>query len=139
MAKLLSGFLSPKKLRWTKVANIIGYAYITLSFEGCTLQLRSDQITVSSIARTFRLIPETIILVSDSGTVAIPDSDSGSFPDLDSTIGWTVEGEKSTLRNQPLSLSTHGRVPPSKERWKPQIFHVMAHLHLHLQLLVLER
>ena len=47
--------------------------YVDLSFEGRTLQLRSDQVTVINIARTFRLIPETIILVSDSGTVAILD------------------------------------------------------------------
>ena len=57
------------------------HTYIDLSFEGRTLQLRSDQITVNNIARTFRLIPQTIILVSESGTVAIPDGEDGAFPD----------------------------------------------------------
>ena len=47
-------------------------SYVNLSFESRTLQIRSDQVNVNNIiARTFRLIPETIILVSDSGTVAI--------------------------------------------------------------------
>lgn len=48
--------------------------------------MHSDQVTVNNIARTFRLIPETIILVTDSGTVAIPDETS-SFPDVDSLLG----------------------------------------------------
>ena len=98
--------------------------YVDLSFEGRTLQLRSDQVTVNNIARTFRLIPETIILVSDSGTVAIPD-ETGSFSDVDSLLGWTVEGDKSS-RSQAALFS--GQPPagiksnPSKERWKPHIF-----------------
>lgn len=91
------------------------------------LQLRSDQITVNNIARTFRLIPQTIILVSESGTVAIPDGEDGAFPDLDSFLTWKVEGDKSTFRNQsgPLAFQAgppSGNNPPSKERWKPQPF-----------------
>lgn len=102
--------------------------YVDLSFEGRTLQLRSDQVTVNNIARTFRLIPETIILVSDTGTVAIPD-ENGSFSDLDSfsLLGWTVEGDKSS-RSQAAMFSGHSSVGvksnPSapKERWKPHLF-----------------
>ena len=101
-------------------------SYIDLSFEGRTLQLRSDQLTVSNIARTFRLIPETIILVSESGTVAIPDGENGVFPDLNSSLTWVVEGDKSTFRpNQPGPFqagSASGSNPPSKERWKPHAF-----------------
>ena len=97
--------------------------YIDLTFEGRTLQLRSDQITVCNIARTFRLIPQTIILVSESGTVAIPDGESGGFPDLDSFLTWTVEGDKARSGHGPSSFLTgsSGSGPaPSKEKWKPQ-------------------
>ena len=100
--------------------------YVDLSYEGRTLQLRSDQVTVNNIARTFRLIPETIILVSDSGTVAIPD-DNGSFSDVDSLLGWTVEGDKSS-RSQAAFVSGQSSAGvksnplASKERWKPHLF-----------------
>ena len=98
-------------------------SYTDLSFEGRMLQLRSDQLTVSNIARTFRLIPEAIILVSESATVAIPD---GVFPDLNSSLMWVVEGDKSTFRlNQPgpyFQTGSAGSNPPSKERWKPHAF-----------------
>ena len=93
--------------------------YIDLTFDGRTLQLRSDQVTVSNIAMTFRLIPKMIILVSESGTVAIPDFQNGSFPGLDSSRLWTVEGDKSSFRNQPAPLKT---LPSSKEKWKPHSF-----------------
>lgn len=96
-------------------------SYVDLSFEGRTLQLRCDQVTVANIARTFRLIPETIILVSDS---AIPD-ENGCFPDIDSILGWTVEGDKSS-RNQAAAMFSGQpsvkSLPPTKERWKPHSF-----------------
>ena len=34
--------------------------------------MRPSQLTTANIARAFRLMPETIILVSDRDTVAIP-------------------------------------------------------------------
>ena len=96
--------------------------YIDLSFEGRTLQLCSDQITVCNIARTFRLIPQTIILVSESGTVAIPDGESGAFPDLDSFLTWTVEGDKARSGSSSFLTGSTGPAPSAKERWKPQPF-----------------
>ena len=54
---------------------------IDVTFEGRTLQLRPAQLTVNTVAIAFRLIPETIILVSDCGTVAIPEN--GKFTDVD--------------------------------------------------------
>ena len=97
--------------------------YVDLSFEGRTLQLRSDQVTVNNVARTFRLIPETIILVSDSGTVAIPD-ENGCFPDLDPLLRWTVEGDKSRSQAALFSGQSSAKSNPrgSKERWKPHLF-----------------
>ena len=50
--------------------------YVDISFEGRNLQLRMDQITVNNLAKTFRLIPQTVILVSACGTVALPDNDA---------------------------------------------------------------
>jgi hypothetical protein len=55
-----------------------------------------DQITVNNLAKMFRLIPQTVILVGTCGTVALPDSDDGLFFDLDSTLSWTVEGDRSS-------------------------------------------
>ena len=53
-----------------------------LEFEGRSLQLRPEQLTVSNVAKTFRLIEDTIILVSEQGTIAIPED--GAFVDVDS-------------------------------------------------------
>ena len=111
-------------------------SYIDLSFEGRMLQLRSDQLTVSNIARTFRLIPETIILISESGTVAIPDGENGVFPDLDSSLMWVVEGDKSgsvnpdhPFRQVLLEATLHLRNDGSRTR-----FHALLAVPTHLLL-----
>ena len=122
-------------VRWlgTLPTMVFDPEYVDISFEGRSLQLRMDQITVNNLAKTFRLIPRTVILVSTCGTVALPDSD-GLFFDLDSTLSWTVEGDKSshgsttrpsqlimqsTSLGSSLSQTKNGK---EKERWKPTTF-----------------
>lgn len=43
---------------------------------------------MSVISKAFHLIPETIILVSEHGTIAVPED--GEFVDVDSSYLWTV-------------------------------------------------
>ena len=97
---------------------------VDLSYDGRNLQMRPSQLTVANIARTFRLIPETIFLVSDRGTVALP-TDS-VFEDVDQFYTWTVEGDKSTAIQQarplPTILSHSSGKQSSGDRWKPQAF-----------------
>ena len=96
---------------------------IDVSFEGRTLQLRQDQLTLNTISRAFRLVPETVLLVSERGTVAIPVD--GVFKDVDEMYTWTVEGDKVTSHSSsgrnsgPRQLSTNQPVA----KWKPQVFH----------------
>lgn len=82
--------------------------------------MRQDQLTTSNVAIAFRLIPETIILVSDYGHVVLPGADGAL--DADPRNSWNVEGDKSTARPggracvpQPLPKLQH-------ERWRPQSF-----------------
>ena len=82
--------------------------YVNLAYQDRQLQMRVDQVSINTLARTFHLIPDTIILVSEMGTVAIPD-ESGTFPGLDTMINWTVEGDVIGSRYQlqqpsPLAL-----------------------------------
>lgn len=42
------------------------------------LQVRVDDLTIKTIAKIFRLMPDTVILMFEEGTVAIPD-DNGKF------------------------------------------------------------
>ena len=51
------------------------------------------------------LIPLTIILVSETGMVAIPYGESGAFPDLDSFLTWMVE-DKARSGHGPSSFLT---------------------------------
>ena len=87
---------------------------VTLEFEGRSLQLRPEQLTVSNVAKTFRLIEDTIILVSERGTVAIPED--GVFVDVDSLDQWTVQGDKTT------GPRVTGQSGPSTSKWRPQAF-----------------
>ena len=86
-----------------------------LEFEGRSLQLRPEQLSVSSIAKAFRLVEGTIILVSDRGTVAIPDAQEGLFHDADPLEVWTVQGDKATGPRVVGSSAATGR-------WRPQSF-----------------
>lgn len=73
---------------------------VDVTFEGLTLQLQPNQLTISTLAVVFRLIPDTIFLVLSCGTVAI--AEEGLFRDVDSDYSWTVEGDKSIV-NWPSS------------------------------------
>ena len=55
--------------------------------------MRPFQLTTANIGRAFKLIPDTIILMSDRGTMAI--RTEGLIHDVDETYSWTVEGDKS--------------------------------------------
>lgn len=97
------------------------FQLIDLSYGGCTLQMCPSQLTTSNIARAFRLIQETIILVSERDTVALPQD--GVFHDVDDCYTWTVEGEKATtnISVAPMGASGSGK-GSGGERWKPQVF-----------------
>ena len=66
------------------------FQLIDASYGGRILQMRLTQLATSNIAWAFRLIPETIILVSERDTVALPQD--GAFHDVDDCYTWTVEG-----------------------------------------------
>lgn len=87
------------------------------------LQFRPEDITVSSLSRIFHLIPDTIILISEEGTVCVPD-DSGKF-ETDDLLEYKVEGDVSTLGSSGVTSlfdqpSTSGASTSS--RWKPKAF-----------------
>lgn len=67
---------------------------IKVTFEGRSLKIRPDQLTIDVLSKVFHLIPETILLVSDVGTIAT--ADKVFFADVDSLYTWTVEGAKAT-------------------------------------------
>ena len=95
------------------------FALIDLSFGGRTLQMRPSQLTTTNITRAFRLIPDTIILVSERDTVALPQD--GVFHDVDDCYTWLVEGEKATTN---ISMAGGQAMAKGKgtECWKPQAF-----------------
>ena len=74
--------------------------------------MRLEQLTVSNVAKTFRLVEDTIILVSERGTVAIPED--GVFVDIDSLDNWMVQGDKTT---GPRVTGQSGA-----KQWRPKAF-----------------
>ena len=85
------------------------------------MQIRLSQLTTTNIARAFRLIPDTIILVSERDTVALPQD--GVFHDVDDCYTWIVEGEKATTNIPPgAAASYRGKGSAGESRWKPQAF-----------------
>ena len=96
---------------------------IDVTFENRTLQLRQNQLTVDNISRAFRLIPETVLLISDRGTVAIPQE--GVFNNVDELYNWVVEGDRVTTHAASVrnlgAASSHSQ-SGSTARWKPQAF-----------------
>ena len=62
---------------------------LTLEFEGRSLQLWPEQL--SNVTKAFRLIEDTIILVSERGISFIPED--GVFVDVDNLDRWTVQGD----------------------------------------------
>ena len=93
---------------------------INVTHDGRTLQMRPDQLTISVLSKAFRLIPETIFLVSDRGTIAV--AEDGVFQDVDELYTWSV-GEKATVgSSRPLSRASSGESSQSQSRWKPTAF-----------------
>ena len=89
------------------------FRLIDLSYGGRT---RPSQLNTANIARAFQLIPDTIILVSERNTVALPQD--GAFYDC---YTWIVEGEAnmSVAGGGPGTTAVKGKGP---ECWKPQAF-----------------
>ena len=77
------------------------------------------KLTISTLAVAFRLIPDTLFLVSSCGTVVI--AEEGLFCDVDSDYSWTVEEDKSTV-NRPSSYQQPSGSRTTVERWRPQHF-----------------
>jgi hypothetical protein len=93
---------------------------VQVTFEGRSLQIRPDQLTITVLSKVFRLIPETILLVSDVGTIAT--AEDGVFCDVDNSYTWVVEGERVTTgfgASSRPSLRRSKQKPGSSERWKP--------------------
>ena len=91
-------------------------------------QLRLEQLTVKNVAKIFNLVPDTILLVSTDGTVALP-NEYGYFNDIDECEEWVVEGSESTKRTSgPFTMLNAGSTPsptgnlPSTSKWKPSSF-----------------
>ena len=112
---------------------------ISVAYEGRSLQMRRDQLTIEVLSKVFRLVPETVLLVSNVGTIAT--AEDGVFKNVDALYAWTVEGDRVTsvssisscglsetrrpslrLKHKPGSSSTQS----SSERWKPQPYGVPA-------------
>ena len=89
----------------------------TSMFEGRSLQLRPEQLTVSNIAKAFRLIEETIMLVSERGTIAV--ATDGTFHDVNRLDLWTVQGDKAT---GPRIVGSQAAACTSVPKWRPQSF-----------------
>ena len=86
--------------------------------------MRPDQLTISVLSKAFQLIPETIFLVSDRGTIAV--AEDGVFQDVDELYTWSVEDERATVgSSRPLSggsRASGGESSQSQRRWKPTPF-----------------
>lgn len=65
------------------------FGQVRLQFGDRKLQVRATDLTIQTLAKIFHLLPETIILVSEQGTAAVPD-DNGRF-EVDDFLLWKVE------------------------------------------------
>lgn len=71
---------------------------IDITYESRILQLRpEDQLTLRTISKAFRLLPETVLLISECDTVAIPHD--GVFNNVDNLYTWSVEGNNITINS----------------------------------------
>ena len=119
--------------------------FVHVSCEGRSLKMRPSQLTVNNIGKAFRLAPDSLLLVSETGTVALPDVD-GLFGEVDSSVKWKVEGEGIAFSvgsvpgspapsATPLSLGLSssasacfglGNKTPGISQWKPRSFPLIA-------------
>ena len=93
-------------------------------------QLRLEQLTLKNVSKIFNLIPDTILLVSTDGTVALPD-ERGRFSDVGDmgSDKWTVEGTESSNRSSgsaflstPSGPGPSGRAASGNSGSKPSVF-----------------
>lgn len=91
---------------------------VMVRFGERSLQFRPEDISVQNLARIFHLIPDTIILISEDGTVNVPNS-NGKF-EVEDFLEYKVEGDLSTVGTS----GTHGSGDQSSavNRWKPKSF-----------------
>ena len=75
-------------------------------------------------------MPDTVLLVSTDGTVALPD-ELGRFSDIDECDEWVVEGSESSKRTAGSSMlmvrnsnspGPSGRNGGGLPKWKPSLF-----------------
>ena len=101
------------------------FGCVKLKYLDKSYQLRQEQLTVKNVAKIFNLVPDTILLVSTDGTVALP-NDYGHFSDVDECDEWNVEGSESTKRTSGpfpfVTRSTSSPSLPSTSKWKPSSF-----------------
>ena len=78
---------------------------VRVQFGEHKLQICVSDLTVKTIAKIFHLLPDTVLLVSEEGTVAVPD-DSGRFQ-VDDFLQWRVQGDVSSVGTSGSRFSTN--------------------------------
>jgi hypothetical protein len=96
------------------------------------LQFRPEDVTVTSLSKIFHLIPDTIILISEDGTVCVPQDQTGRF-DVEDFLDYKVEGDLSTIGTCGMPISQLSDQPSTSKnapstRWKPKSFPIRAKL-----------
>ena len=82
--------------------------------------MRLDQLTVNVLSKAFRIIPETLFLVSEQGTIAMPEE--GKFQDVDECMNWIVEGDKTTTGSGTARGASTSASSSKPSKWKPHSF-----------------
>ena len=98
--------------------NIPRFGCYKLKYKDKLYQLRMDQLTVRNVAKIFNLMPDTVLLVSSEGTVAL----HGHFSECDE---WNVEGSEERSKRSfgfARNALTDSSVQPSTSKWKPFSF-----------------
>ena len=93
---------------------------VKVRFGERSLQFRQEDISVQNLARIFHLIPDTIILISEDGTVNVPNS-NGKF-EVDDFLEYKVEGDLSTVGTCGTQTQGSGDQSSAVNRWKPKSF-----------------
>lgn len=68
--------------------------------------MKRTQLTTTNIAKAFKLMPESIILVSEKGALALPQE--GVFEDIDNNLKWNVEGDPLGTLGMGISTTSTG-------------------------------
>ena len=103
---------------------------VEVTCDGRKLQVRLEQLAVHNLAKIFHIVPDTLFLVSEDGSVALPDGNA-RFSDVESFRVWQVEGTKSSKGAAPgfgkplQGASSQGTSSGSsgiRGKWKPRAF-----------------